>query len=63
MKHGIIYLITNLVTGMKYVGLTSNSLRRRFNEHCKSAKRGKGGKLSLQEAIREYGEKNFTILK
>jgi hypothetical protein len=67
MKHGIIYLITNLVTGMKYVGLTSNShkdmLGRRFNEHCKLAKKGKGSKLSLQEAIRQDGEKNFTITK
>lgn len=67
MRYGIIYLITNLVTGMKYVGLTSNShkdmLGRRFNEHCKLAKKGKGGKLSLQEAIRQYGKKNFIITK
>ena len=52
---------------MKYVGLTSNGhkdmLGRRFNEHCKLAKKGGGGKFSLQEAIREYGEKNFTITK
>ena len=67
MRYGIIYLIINGINRMEYVGLTSNPhkdmLGRRFNEHCKLAKKGGGGKFSLQEAIREYGEENFTIIK
>ena len=49
----IIYVITNLLNGKKYVGQTTRTLEERFSEHkfCKDSYIGK--------AIRKYGEENF----
>lgn len=54
MVYGVIYVITNLLTGMKYVGQTTRSLKERFGEHMKA-------KTHLGNAIRHYGVENFTV--
>jgi len=59
---GIIYLITNMVTQMQYVGLTVQTLERRWKYHCEQANYAHiKSEESLHAAIREYGKGNFTI--
>lgn len=54
---GIIYKITNHITGKSYVGQTIRPLKRRWQEHCQNAERCK----VLHRAIMKYGKDNFTI--
>lgn len=56
----IVYLATNAVNGMQYVG-AALCLKKRKSAHLSAARRGHGSKHSLQEAIRVYGEDNFTF--
>jgi len=56
----IAYLITNRLNGMKYVGVTSMSLRRRWICHKAEALSGRGTRV-LSKAIRKYGPENFSI--
>ena len=58
-----IYKITNKVNGKIYIGRTKRCTSLRFKEHKNSAKREKGmpGCRVLNNAIRKYGENNFTI--
>ena len=58
---GTIYIITNLITGMKYVGLTRSSIQSRLNSHFKSSKLGRGKEKSLHEAMRVFPKDAFTI--
>lgn len=53
--YGVIYLITNKLDGMKYVGQTTRTIEERFEEH----KRHK--KFFIGNAINKDGAKNFTI--
>jgi group I intron endonuclease len=55
----IAYLITNLVNGRKYVGITTRSLRRRWSCHRADAASGK--QTILARAIRKYGHVNFAV--
>ena len=52
--YGVIYIITCLLNGMKYVGQTTRSVEKRFKEHA-------GSKTHLGYAIQKYGQENFTI--
>ena len=54
MVYGVIYVITNLLTGMKYVGQTTRSVKERFGEHMKSD-------FLIGRAIRHYGVENFMV--
>jgi len=54
------YLLTNLVNGKMYVGKTTRSIKRRWQNHCASAKRYQYTSV-LHNAIRKYGAENFTI--
>jgi group I intron endonuclease len=54
-----VYLITNLVTGGQYVGITSTSISHRWRQHRFDARSGK--KYRLHNAIRKYGEDKFTL--
>lgn len=54
MAYGVIYLITCLLNGKKYVGQTTRSVEIRFREH-------KRKDSPLGNAIQKYGAKNFTI--
>jgi group I intron endonuclease len=51
-----IYVITNMVNGKKYVGLT-NSLSKRWNKH----KNANGSIPALHSAIKKYGVENFDF--
>lgn len=59
----IVYLATNLVNGMQYVGVTTKKLKYRKNGHFRDANRGRGSKHSLQNAIRIYGQHSFKFEK
>lgn len=54
-----IYIITNLINGKQYVGMTSKTLEVRFSGHKADARRNKP--WILHKAIRKYGEDNFKI--
>lgn len=54
IKKGVIYVITNIVTGEKYVGATTVSAHDRFRKHCLAKNKTKIGR-----AISEYGVSNF----
>ena len=51
---GVIYLITNLLNGMKYVGQTTQPLGARIAQH-------KCSDLYIDRAIRKYGRENFKV--
>ena len=51
---GVIYLITNLLNGKKYVGKTTQTLKRRINQH-------KHGNIHIDKAIQKYGRENFKV--
>ncbi len=55
----IIYLITNLVNGKTYVGLTRFTLQKRWREHRYHAKSGL--KTYFYAALRKYGSENFSV--
>ena len=59
---GIIYLITNNKTGKKYIGLTIQTIERRWQDHIEQAKAGYiKHKGSLHVAIIKYNPYNFSI--
>ena len=58
MKQWIIYKHTSLRSGKSYIGLTCNSLERRWIQHTSDAR--KGSNLHFHRAIRLYGEDNWT---
>ena len=56
---GIIYQITNVVNGKTYIGLTTKTIKERFNGHVAAANHG--SKSHLHNSIRKYGSENFKI--
>jgi group I intron endonuclease len=56
----IVYLITNLVNGKRYVGKTCKDLGVRWAQHQYHATVHRSGNI-LQAAIRKYGSINFKI--
>ena len=52
--YGVIYCITCLLNGMKYVGQTTQPLERRINHH-------KHGDQYIDHAIQKYGWENFKV--
>lgn len=52
---GCIYMYTNKINGMKYVGQTVCRLSKRHNEHLKR------DNSYIDKALRKYGENNFTL--
>lgn len=59
---GIIYLVTHRTSQKHYVGLTTQTLERRWRHHQEQAHLGKiQGADSLHAAIREHGPEAFDI--
>ncbi len=56
---GRVYLITNLTNGKRYVGITTRTLRERFNEHIADSNRR--AKKPLHLSIKKYGKENFKL--
>lgn len=57
--NGLIYMLTNRVTGMRYVGQTIQPANVRLREHAKAARCG--SKTRIAEAIREFGIDSFEL--
>lgn len=55
---GIVYIATNSVNGMSYVGQTFKTLEQRKREHCLDAARGHN--REFVKALREHGFRVFT---
>ena len=58
MVYGTIYSITNRVSGKVYVGQTTRSVHKRFNEHFRTSKRQN---YPLYKAMRKYKKKDFFL--
>lgn len=59
---GIVYVVTHQSTGKKYVGITVQSLERRWEYHLDQARAGYiKNKQSLHATIRNCGASEFTI--
>jgi len=51
-KYGSVYCIENRINNKKYIGITTRSLQKRFNEHCKA-------ESAIGKAIKKYKKENF----
>lgn len=61
-SNGIIYLVTNKITGKEYVGQTVQTLDKRWQKHVDDSKSNAiASDQSLHSAMREYGIDNFYI--
>ena len=58
---GYIYCITNLINNKRYVGKTTDSIEKRWKEHCKDCRKQQNEKRPLYDAINKYGIENFKI--
>jgi group I intron endonuclease len=59
MIYGIVYCITNVVNGKKYIGKTTSTIERRWYFHKRYAE--KGSSTALHGAIRKYGKDGFEL--
>lgn len=57
----IVYAITNLINGKRYIGITEYSLKRRWSGHKKYAR--DGAKTAIHRAMAKYGIENFAIVE
>ena len=55
----IVYVITNLINGKRYIGITEMALQKRWSAHKWGA--NSGSKTALHCAIRKYGSNNFKV--
>ena len=60
IKIGRVYLITNLINSKKYVGVTTKTLKHRWQQHCWSSTRNKQCRL-IGKAIKKYAKENFKM--
>lgn len=61
-RDGLIYCVTHIDSGARYVGLTIQTLARRWEDHQEQAAAGHiQGELSLHAAIRLHGADAFSI--
>lgn len=56
-----VYAITCLTTGIRYIGSTRDSFRKRWWTHTKALRRGDHKCMYLQRAWIKYGEPDFTF--
>ena len=60
MKRWTIYCHTHISTGRRYIGLTSQTMEKRWKNHINAAKNSKNGRWHFPNAIRKYGPDAFT---
>ena len=60
MKHWTIYCHTHTDSGRRYIGLTSQTMEKRWKNHIYAAKSSKDGRWHFPNAIRKYGKDAFT---
>lgn len=58
---GEIYLVTNNLNNIHYIGKTIYTARERWNQHVRHAKSKNSLKYHIHNAINKYGEENFSI--
>ena len=58
-----IYCITNQINGKQYIGKTTQSITKRFKEHCQDYKKERNDKRPLYRAFNKYGIENFIVEK
>lgn len=54
-----VYLVTNRVSGKQYVGITTQEVSRRWQQHCYDSRRRSG--FLIHAAIRKYGDMTFDV--
>lgn len=61
--YGVVYLLTNTVTGLRYVGQTKRTALQRWKSHCHEAKalKNQRTKRCLMVAINQYGKDAFVV--
>lgn len=59
--NGFIYKITNDINQKVYIGKTTNSIEKRWQEHKQDAYKSRDKNRPLYNAIRKYGEQHFSI--
>jgi group I intron endonuclease len=57
----IVYAITNLINGKRYIGITEESLKRRWSQHTYYARRG--APSAIHRAMKKHGVENFAIVE
>lgn len=58
---GIIYIITNSINDKVYIGQTIQTLKSRWQEHCRSGLSKGEQNMQIKRAIKKYGKENFSI--
>lgn len=60
--YGVVYLITNLINGRKYVGQTIQKPHtNRWYQHCNPKEGTRSYEMLICKAIRKYGKENFNF--
>ncbi len=57
----LVYLITNLINGKKYIGQTSKTLDWRWSEHVKVRYKSPVARTYIHRAIRKHGSNSFIV--
>ena len=58
---GIIYIITNSINDKVYIGQTIQTLKSRWQEHCRNGFSKGEQNMQIKRAIKKYGKENFSI--
>jgi len=56
-----IYKITNILNNKVYIGMTINTIKERWEQHCNESLRERGKDRPLYRAINKYGKDSFLI--
>lgn len=58
---GLIYIITNLINNKVYIGQTIQTIKNRWQGHCRKACSRAEANMQIKRAIFKYGKENFKI--